>query len=133
MRNLEIKEFVDRDSLQIDLERLIEHAKNKSNRHDLDSAELKTGMTALESSKPQLWQVVRGSDFIELLGYALRYSLASCPAIDVSLARLEQCLRLAYSAEEFASTELFKAIMAWQQLNTPYIILKISSTEPLFS
>jgi Protein of unknown function (DUF4435) len=132
MRNLEIKEFVDRDSLQVDIERLINHTKNKSNRHDLNSADLETGMATLESSKPQPWQIVRGSDFIELLGYALRHSLGSCPAVDVSLARLEQSLRLAYSAEEFASTELFKAIMAWQQINTPYVILKISSTEPLF-
>lgn len=130
--NLEVKEFADRESLEIDVRRLVEHTKHKSQKQDLNSAELVSEIGKLESFKPEPWQVVRGSDFIDLMGYALRHALATLPALEVSRERLEQSLRLAYSTEEFAATELFRSIKIWEKANSPFVVLKVIATGTLF-
>jgi len=129
--NLEAKEFADRDSVEVNLRCLIEHTKHKSQRHDLDTNELISEIAKIEKFCSDPWQVVRGCDFIDLFGYALRHALATRPAAEVSRERLEQSLRLAYTAEEFATTELFKAIKEWERANRPYIILRVLATATL--
>jgi hypothetical protein len=65
-----------------------------------------------------------------LAGGRATHALASWSAVEVSRERLEQSLRLAYPAEEFAGTELFKSITIWQKANPPFVILKVNATGP---
>jgi uncharacterized protein DUF4435 len=131
--NLEVKEYANRDSLHVDVSRLVEHTKHKSQRHDLQNAGLLQGISDRAADADDLWQIVRGRDFIELIGYALRHALGSRAANEVSVERLEQSLRLAYSQEDFAVSKLYVAIRQWEEANHPYIILKVSVTGTLLT
>ena len=131
--NLEMKEFADRDSLVVDVAKLVEHTKHKSQRHDLDSNGLIGAMTALKAGGVDHWQIVRGHDYVELLSLALRRSWGNWQAPDVSPERIEQSLRLAYPSEEFAATRLFQLIKQWEVDHSPYVILRVIGTQALFS
>ncbi len=130
--NLETKEYTDRESIEVNIIKLIEHAKNKSQKYDLRASDIIREIDDIQKANPELWQVVRGPDFIDLLGYALRFALATWSALDVTASRLEQSLRIAYPAEEFAATGLYKAIRGWEKASPPYVILKVLGTGNLF-
>jgi len=125
--NLEVKEFLDRNSLALNVADLAQHVKNKSSRHELANDSLIAGIDERRKSSSDLWQVVRGHDFVDSLGYAFRYAWGNASAQAVSFDRLEQCLRLAFPAGEFAATALFRQIKQWEQNNYPFRILN----EPL--
>lgn len=115
-------QFVDSKSLEINLHQLVTHVKNKSLRQDLVNAELLAGIEARLPTPSDLWQVVRGHDFIDILSFALRKTIGSWPSLDVRRERLEQSLRLAYSKEHFTSTQLFSKLQAWVAINPPFVI-----------
>ena len=125
--NLKVKEFMDRTTVVTSVQSLIQHIKNKSSRHDLATEQLLNGLNQRRGMSDDLWQVARGHDFVECLGYAFRYAWGNVPAQSVTFERLEQCLRLAFPEQEFAATGLFQRIREWERNNSPYQIL----TEPL--
>lgn len=121
--NLEVKEFMDRATLLNNVESLVQHLRNKSSRHDLSNAQLIAGLNQRREMSSDFWQVVRGHDFVDSLGYAFRYAWGNAQAQSVTFDRLEQCLRLAFPAHEFAATGLFQRIKEWERNNSPYQIL----------
>lgn len=122
--NLEIKEYADKERLTTRVDLLVEHVKNKSSRHDLSGDLLVKETLARREGCNDLWQVVRGHDFIDLLSFAFRYAWGSQAAQAVTRERLEQCLRLAFPVKEFASTRLFDSVQEWQRAKTPFRVLK---------
>ena len=120
--NLEVKEFMERATLLTSVESLVQHVKNKSSRHDLTNEALMAGLNQRRGISSDLWQIVRGHDFADSLGYAFRYAWGSASAQSVAFDRLEQCLRLAFPAHEFAATGLFQRIKNWERSNPPYRI-----------
>ncbi|SRR6266478_342623 len=122
LSNLEVREFIDRDSLRVDTAKLVQHAINKSSRHDLEANELASGILRRRSECMDLWQVCRGHDFVAVLGYALRYAWANQPAHEVTNERLELSLRLAYPSAEFFATDLCARIREWECRNVPFRI-----------
>lgn len=121
--NLEVKEFMERATLVTSVEALVQHVKNKSSRHDLPTDQLVAGLNHRREMNDDFWQVVRGHDFVNSLGYAFRYAWGSASAQSVTFDRLEQCLRLAFPEQEFAATGLFQRIKNWERDNAPYRIL----------
>lgn len=121
--NLEVKEYLDRNSLTLNVNNLVQHVKNKSGRHDLAQESLIRGIEERRQPKVDLWQVVRGHDYVDSLGYALRYAWGNASAQEVAFERLEQCLRLAFPAAEFAETLLFEGIKLWEKDHLPFCIL----------
>ena len=111
---LEAKEYVDERSLTVDVPKLLNHVKNKSQRHDLPDDQLTAGIQDRLKECSDLWQLVRGHDVIDILSFALRRTLASWKALDVTPERLEQGLRLAYSEDAFSQTQLFCLIRQWE-------------------
>ncbi len=111
---LEAKEFVDATNLKLDLNLFVRHVKNKSSRHDLSGDMLINGIQERRAAAQDLWQAVRGHDFIDCLAFALRKTLANCPASMITRERLELDLRLAYPEEEFFRTRLFAQVRAWE-------------------
>jgi hypothetical protein len=121
--NLEPREFVDPETLNVDCVRLIQHVKNKSSKHDLQDADIRQGIQRLEQRQVDPWRITRGHDYANLLGYALRHRVGSSRALDVTRERLEQSLRLAFPASEFRATRLCDNILSWESSNSPYVIL----------
>ena len=121
--NLEVKEFMERTTLMTSVDDLVQHVKNKSSRHDLPNDQLLAGLNQRSEMSGDFWQVARGPDFDDSLGYAFRYAWGSAPAQSVTIERLEQCLRLAFPVHEFAATRLFQRIKNWEGNNGSYRIL----------
>jgi hypothetical protein len=127
---LDVNAFTDRHTLLVDRALLIKHVKNKSSMHHLADEDLLNAICRIEDLNPEKWQVSRGHDFIDFLGFAFRFAVGSQHANDVSRENLERCLRLAYPLTEFVETNLYKSIVAWELQNTSYPILKVSSSVP---
>jgi hypothetical protein len=117
---LEAKEFVGRHDLVLEAESLVQHVKNKSNRHDIQNEALLSGIESRRRLNGNEWQVLRGHDFVDLLHHALRHAWGNQ---NVSRDRLEQGLRLAFPESEFATSGLFRRIKAWELANSPFRIL----------
>ena len=80
---------MDATNLKLDLTLFVSHVKNKSLRQDLPDDMLIKGIRERRAVTQDLWQVVRGHDFIDCFAFALRKTLASCPASTVTRERLE--------------------------------------------
>jgi hypothetical protein len=70
-----------------------------------------------------LRQLTNGHDFHCALGACLRSELASRRVPQTWASEIELHLRLAFTDEEFKSSELYKQILAWIGENAPYRIL----------
>jgi len=121
---LDTKEFTCTETLEIDAVRLVQHVKNKSQRHDLSEQELLTGVHERAAAVGDLWQVVRGHDFIDLLSFALRQTLGNWSAHEVMRERLELDLRMAYSRTDFFSTHIYASVSEWERNNEPFQIFQ---------
>jgi len=121
---LEPKDFVDQDCLEINIHRLVQNIKNKSQRHDISDEELIAAITELHVAAQDFWQLVRGHDFIDFLSFAFHRTLGTCTAQTVARERLESSLRMAYSNSDFLNTQLYISIREWEHSNAPYQIIR---------
>ena len=119
---LTFSDFVSRDNLSVDLNRMITAVKRKSGQHTLDGAALRAGITSL-MNKHDPWDVCCGHDLIQLLSIGLRRYFGSCKAGEVLPRLIERSLRLAYERTHFAMTDLYAALRAWESANTPFTVL----------
>jgi len=78
---------------------------------------------ALAKQDHDPWQVCCGHDMVKILAFWLRHIFGNKNAQNVTAEILESTLRLTYSIEDFKTTQLYGAIMDWQQTNPPYLIL----------
>lgn len=65
-------------------------------------------------------QLVSGHDMIAALGIALQSLIGSRKAVHCSVPELESKLRLGFSSEDFAATQTYAEIKAWEQRNAPF-------------
>jgi hypothetical protein len=114
------KEFMDEASLVVDETKLIAHVKNKSHRQDLAPHDLAAGMKSILEANLDGWQITRGHDYVDLLGFSLRKTLGSCDALQVARSSLEVALRLAYSGADFRKTRLYTRIANFQEFEKPF-------------
>jgi len=122
--SLECKDFIDTVTLDCDLERLVQHIKNKSCNQTLSNSSLIEGMTKAMPETNDFWHIICGHHFVCILSFAFRKTVGSQPADKVDPDGLELALRLAYSFNDFAKTRLFASIYQWQQAHTPYRIFR---------
>lgn len=129
--DLTFKDFVDKERLDIDLPELIRSVMNKSTLHDSQLAErLEKQVQADLNLSPQIWDMSRGHDCVEMLAFAFRYTIGTKKSktdtrnsVQVNAELLERELRLAFSEADFSVTLLFEAIQRWESANTEYRII----------
>jgi hypothetical protein len=121
---LEVKDYADPSTLNVNLKQLVRHVKNKSSRHDLPDDFLIGGIEKQMSVTQELWQVVRGHDFVDLFGFGLRSAWGNWKSSEVTCERLEIELRLAYSENHFLCTRLFGMIRAWEISHASFHVLR---------
>lgn len=123
---LRYKNFMNKNSLEVDHERLILNVLNltgvsvKSHKEIL--AELET---LLEKGKHELLQVCCGHDLAAVVSVGLRKTLGSQKAAIANAENVEASLRLAYDSEEFKKTTLFATTKDWEKKNKPYQVFAI--------
>lgn len=129
--DLTFKDFVDRESLEIDLACLVRSVLNKSSRHDAQlPIQLEQEISAVLSEATQIWELARGHDCVELLEFALRSTIGTKKSktddrkpIPVNTELLERELRLAFSEADFSATLLFQGIQAWESASGDYRVM----------
>lgn len=118
--------FIDRDTLHVDISKLIREVKNKSRRHDLSDSDLQDKIDEVTNSKHSSWDICCGHDLVCILSFGLRRILGSNDSNEVEPETLERFLRTGYESAYFLSTRLYQALRGWETSNPPF---QIFSTE----
>ena len=112
--------FVDKETLIVDIAKMITTVKNKSERHDLRQKDLRNSIDELSNPNHDPWDICCGHDLVCLLSLGLHKALGTNNANEVKPERIEQDLRLAYEAAYFFATQLYKSLRAWEKANRPF-------------
>ena len=118
--------FLNRDTLRIDISKLIQEVKNKSRRHDLSDSDLQDKIDELADSKHSSWDICCGHDLVGILSLSLRGTLGSNHSNAIKPEELEKLLRIGYESVYFLSTQLYRSLRGWETSNPPF---RIFSTE----
>ena len=109
--------FVDRDSLQTDVRKLVREVKNRSQRSDLAYDDTVQEILSIRSTVNDPWLVCCGTDMIEILGIGLRKALGTNDAGAVKPDLLRTYLRLAYERQELIDSRLGRDLREWAERN----------------
>ena len=115
--------FIDRNTLHINISKLIPEVKNKSLRHDLSDNDLQNKIDELTDPKHNSWDICCGHDLVCILSFGLRSVLGTNNANEVKPEDLERILRAGYEYVYFLSTQLYRSLQEWETSNPPFRIL----------
>jgi hypothetical protein len=122
--NLDFSAFTDPTTLAVDRVALIAEVGRKSQRPNLDPAALAHAIGSVLDDRLEPRQLCCGHDLVGVMSFALRRSVAALDAGLVRSDRLTLSLGLAYDWDEWARTEMYQAIRAWESANKPYRVLR---------
>ncbi len=120
---ISFREFIDRNTLHINISKLIPEVKNKSLRHDLSDNDLQNKIDELTDPKHNSWDICCGHDLVCILSFGLRSVLGTNNANEVKPEDLERILRAGYEYVYFLSTQLYRSLQEWETSNPPFRIL----------
>jgi hypothetical protein len=120
---LPFTDFLNERTLAMNESAMFRVLQNRSRKGVLIEADLQARIALLKSAGPDLWQVCCGHDLVNVLAIALLRVLGVNKEADVKPSRLEESLRLAFTAADFKATRLWAAIRAWEDQNAPFIVL----------
>ncbi len=123
---LSFRRFVDPETLEIDVPAMVKDVLDKSQNHALNIDSLSDDMATQSRPDHDPWQISRGHDILHILSFALQRTFASRKKAEVTPDVLRRELRLAFTADEFARTGLYRLIMEWERGNNPYHVLSIA-------
>lgn len=123
-RGLDFSAWIDRSSFEPDTLTLIRTVKNRSQRHDLPDNALEAAIERLSSFNYDPNEICNGTDVIEILSIGLRGALGNRSARQVESELLKSSLRLAFSEQDFRSSNLRKDIAKWQEQKPGFQVLK---------
>lgn len=114
---LDFADFVDRETLKLDLSKLLRAVKGRSQRQDIADKQLLASIQGLKRDTYDIWHLCSGHDVISVLSVGLRKAIGSWNANDVKLEILERNLRLAFERAHFQETRLYALIQQWEKDN----------------
>ena len=116
---LNFKNFIDKENLSINIDKLIISIKNNSQKPSLDEQQIKQDLSVISDENHDPWQLCCGHDFIDILAIALCKVLGTWNANDVKTEVLERELRLAYELSYFYQTQIYQLMVNWQSNHHP--------------
>lgn len=116
---LNFKNFIDKEKLSINIDKLIRSIKNNSQKLSLDEQQIKQDLSVISDENHDPWQLCCGHDFIDILAIALCKVLGTWNANDVKTEVLERELRLAYELSYFYQTQIYQLMVNWQSNHHP--------------
>lgn len=120
---LVFSKFVDKNTLILDVLRMIKTVINHSAKPKLDAKDIRDALQELCSNGHDLWHVCCGHDVVNFLTIGLLKVLGSHSSSTLKSDEVERSLRLAYEGAYFSETELYKALLYWQENNSPFSVL----------
>ena len=127
-RGLNYSAWIDRTSFVVNIGNLVREVKNRSQRQDLVSSELENAVNAQYHNNYSSYDICNGTDLIEILSIGLRGVLGTNDSNDVNSRQLKRSLRLAYSVDDFASSQLMNDVKQWEYLSRGFRVLKSEYT-----
>jgi hypothetical protein len=130
---IEFEEFMDRGSLYIDPDRMLEYFYNKKNGYNPVSLEemkyVLNGLVKSAEGKYDLWQVCRGHDMTQILfiGILSNFGKGFVRHTLQTYDDVERNLRLSYEYTHLMSTSLYVSIKEWEKNNPQYKVFKETS------
>lgn len=118
--DLRFSRFVDHRTLAVDISKMIEVVKNKSERHDLNETDLQDAIRDVADPNHSAWDVCCGHDLVCILSVGLCSALGSNQANDVKPEKIEKILRIAYEFAHFCKTQLYRDMREWEMLHQPF-------------
>jgi hypothetical protein len=124
---LQFSHFTDRNSLDIDVEQLATILMSRSKSFVGLRDDLIHNLTELDVFT-DLNEMCVGHDILELLAIGLRKCVGSCKAVDCTAELLGRLLRLAYSFDDFVTTNLYKELRRWEHENRTYRLFAVRAS-----
>lgn len=124
---IDYQDFIDTNTLKINIEELLKTVENKSQKQGLfkKRPDLKTELETLNKQDFDLKELCNGHDIVNILSIALTHLLGDRKSSSkVSSEELENSLILAYRLDDFIKTQLFESLKAWQEDNPKFRIQK---------
>jgi len=118
---LKFNTFIDKETLEIDLTKLVETVLSLTRNSQLDINEVIGQVRKLaEGFSADPYQVCCGHDVITILSIGLRKCIGSKSKEGASPKVLESELRMSYDSDCFRQTQLFRDARNWEIRNAPY-------------
>ena len=115
--------FVDRNSLEIDIDEMIRRVFALRRIPNLGAEDIRDRLSELvEDAEDDPYQICCGHDFVAIFGIALRKVLGTQSKEAASPAKLGIALRLAYDSSDFFQTKLYSDAKQWSRGNPGYDI-----------
>ena len=120
---LSFERFVDRNSLEIDIDEMIRRVFELKRVPNLGAEDIRDRLLELvEDAEDDPYQICCGHDFVAIFGIALRKVLGNQSKEAASPAKLGIALRLAYDSSDFLQTKLYSDAKQWSKGNQGYDI-----------
>ncbi|MBF0541329.1 MAG: DUF4435 domain-containing protein [Nitrospirae bacterium] len=120
-KELEFRDFIDDETLDVDDEKFINAVFTNSNIQRPDLDDILNLIDDLKNDSHDPWQVCCGHDLINILEIGLKSFFGSKM---IPPDTIERSLRLAYEYSFFKATMLYNEIMKWEGSNNQYKIFK---------
>jgi hypothetical protein len=122
--DLDFGKFIDKNNLNFSLDSGITTVKNKSQKLNIDNANISQQINNLASQNYDKKQVACGKDLVETLSLALQKCLGTNNSNNVTSDIIARDLRLAYEFEFFVLTNLYQNIKEWETQNIPFKVFR---------
>jgi hypothetical protein len=116
-KNLEYSNFINKNTLAIDIRKMIDEVFTLSINIGTGKRELADMIAEEEEILNDPWIAVRGHDAVSVLAIALAETFGSYNSKDIKSGQVSGALRLAFNFSYFEETDLFKDTMKWAQRN----------------
>jgi len=123
---IKFNEFIDENSLTLNLVQMIITIQNKSDRRDISIEFLQKRLNELFNPDHDYWDVCCGHDLVCILSFGLRKTIGTKKASAVNPEHIESDLRLSYEEAFFFDTQLYKSLRVWENTNHLFRIFKLS-------
>ncbi len=120
--DLVFSKFVDKNTLQLDILKMIKTVINHSSKSSLKVKDIQDALEKLCSKHDDLWHVCCGHDIVHLLVIGFQKMLGSHSSSALKAEEIERSLRLSYEEAYFHTSELYQGLLNWQKNNSAFSI-----------
>ena len=121
---LSYSSWVETSDFSVDEVKMITAVKNLSQRHDLSPESLSVGIRQIEADQHNPLELCNGTDLVEILSIGFRSVLGNNSSTEANAEKLRRSLRLAYTSQDFDSSELAAAVQTWEARESGYRVLR---------
>ncbi len=119
---LKFQLFVNRDTLKLDVDKLLPRLLSNS-RFPVSKEWCEKAMASCTQGQDSR-QLCCGHDVVEILSIGLRHAIGSLADKRALPQNVASVLRLAFDSSDLERTELYACIREWEARNPPYVILR---------